>query len=93
MFVSRVSTIPRQFAIHQNRKTTRIVTYPKRMNRKPLQVRSDFASSMVSLNNFVNDSNLTLVSHAIVDFSVIYFTLNWFSYRSIRKAKKDKKNK
>lgn len=93
MLVSRVSVLRKQSNINLDRKARKTVTYSRGINRKPLSVRT----SMVSLNNIVKDSNFQFVSHAIVNFSVMYFSMNWLYYRSIRekveKARRDKDDK
>lgn len=52
---------------------------------------------LIVLNEVVSDKSWTFVSHAVVNFSIIYFTLNWFYYfnlrRQIEKEAKDKHNK
>lgn len=65
---------------------------------RPVDIKTNaIPSEFVMLNDMVSDNSWTLVSHAVVNFSLIYFTLNWFYYfnlrRQIEKETKDKHNK
>lgn len=73
------------------KKRTHILT--KRVNK--FQTNSYMNDTIVTLNKFTNSDTWQLTSHAIVNFSVMFFTFNWLYYRSIRikMEKKDKKDK
>ncbi len=69
-------------------------TFPVLQSKRPMICRS-LPESMIHLDQFIDDSNLVLVSHAIVNFSAIYFSLNWVYYRRMREKmeEEDKKKK
>lgn len=73
------------------KKRTHILT--KRVNK--FQTNSYMNDTIVALNKFTNSDTWQLTSHTIVNFSAIFFTVNWLYYRSIRikMEKKDKKDK
>ena len=65
---------------------------------RPVDIKTNaIPSEFIMLNDMVSDNSWTLVSHAVVNFSLIYFTLNWVYYfnlrRQIEKEAKDKHNK
>lgn len=65
-------------------------------NRTSLKINNSINDSILKLNDFTNNETWKLAAHAIINFSAIYFTLNWIYYRSIRmkieEKDKDKKN-
>lgn len=68
--------------------------FPILQSKRPAICRS-LPESMMNLDKFIKESNLVLVSHAIVNFSAIYFSLNWVYYRRMREKmeEEDKKKK
>lgn len=70
-----------------------IQTYKK----KQLTVSNSINENIHAINSFVDNDSWKLVSHGIVNFSVLYFSLNWMYYRTLRikaeKRKKDDDNK
>ena len=67
--------------------------FPILQSKRPAICRS-LPESMMYLDKFIKESNLVLVSHAIVNFSAIYFSLNWVYYRRMReKMEEDDKKK
>ena len=70
--------------------------YPIRTfnKQKRFTVSNSLNESIYTLNSFANNDTWRLVSHGIVNFSVIFFSLNWMYYRSLRiKAEKQQNEK
>ena len=63
----------------------------KHTPRSLIKTQSNMKNVVVKL---ATDDTWKLMAHTIVDFSAIYFTMNWLYYRSFRKNKnkKDKNN-
>ena len=64
----------------------------KKSNKIKFQTNSYMNDTIVTLNHFTNNDTWKLTAHAIVNFSAIFFTVNWLYYRSIR-IKMEKKDK
>lgn len=71
------------------RKSTTFIKKPinlltKKSNQMKFQTNSYMNDTIVTLNNFTNSDSWKFTAHAIVNFSAIFFTINWLYYRTIR---------
>lgn len=64
-----------------------------RYNRTSLRIKSSIDESILRLNDFVDNESWKFTAKAIVNFSAIYFTLNWIYYRSMRKKIEENEEK
>ena len=62
-------------------------------NRTSLRINNSIDDSILRLNDFVDNESRKFTAKAIVDFSAIYFTLNWIYYRSMRKKMEEREEK